>query len=231
MRTAQPGPAVPPAVLADVLPGLGTAAPPVEVSLTARAVAAEARYQSVFENATWGIFQTTAEGRYLAANPALARIYGYDSPADLEAGLAEASEHFYVDPGRRREILEHVEGRGGVTDCESEVRRRDGARIWVSESVRAVRDAAGQLLCYEGFVEDVTARRLAPGTIPPQRVRRPAPGARAAAEEAAPPTGEAWTPEALGERTTSERKVRRVRRDLDARAAYDDATTGGRDDA
>jgi tRNA (adenine57-N1/adenine58-N1)-methyltransferase len=82
---------------------------------------------------------------------------------------------------------------------------------------------------HTGFL--VTARRLAPGTNPPQRVRRPAPGARAAAEEAAPPTGEAWTPEALGERTTSERKVRRVRRDLDARAAYDDATTGGRDDA
>lgn len=159
-RTARPEPAVPPTVLADLLRGLGTDEPSVDVSLTARAVAAEARYQSIFENATWGIFQTTPEGRYLAVNPALARIYAYDSPADFEAGLAQAPEHFYVDPGRRREILEQVRRRGGVTDYESEVRRKDGVRIWVSESVRAVRDAEGQLLCYEGFVEDVTDRRL-----------------------------------------------------------------------
>ena len=121
-------------------------------------------------------------------------------------------------------FVEDLRANGGFTEPQA---WESMLRTWHVEGLAVRPDH--RMVGHTGFL--VTARRLAPGTIPPQRVRRPAPGARAAAEEAAPPTGEAWTPEALGERTTSERKVRRVRRDLDARAAYDDATTGGRDDA
>lgn len=93
-------------------------------------------------------------------------------------------------------------------------------RTWHLEGLAVRPDH--RMIGHTGFL--VTARRLAPGTVPPQRVRRPAPGARDQGD-AVPPTAQEWTPEALGERTTSERKVRRVRRDLGARAAYDDATT------
>lgn len=95
-------------------------------------------------------------------------------------------------------------------------------RTWHVEGLAVRPDH--RMVGHTGFL--VTARRLAPGTVPPQRTRRPAPGARAADEGAVPPAGEAWTPEAIGERTSSERKVRRVARDLRARAAYDDATAG-----
>nr|MCU0937209.1 diguanylate cyclase [Gammaproteobacteria bacterium] len=149
-------PSLPSAEGPVALPG-----PTADSALAARALAAEARYQAIFESATWGIFQTTPEGRYLAANPALARIYGYRSAADLQAGLTDIARELYVDPARRRQFIEQMERFGTVSDFESEVYRRDGSRIWITESVRAVRDAGGRLLFYEGFVEDVTARKLA----------------------------------------------------------------------
>ena len=96
-------------------------------------------------------------------------------------------------------------------------------RTWHLEGLAVRPDH--RMVGHTGFL--TTARRLAPGAVPPQRVRRPAPGAQLASEDAAPPAGPAWTPEALGERTSSERKLRRVRRDLNARAAYDEATTEG----
>src|ERR1700740_1678269 len=65
---------------------------------------AEQKYRSIFENATEGIFQTTPDGHYLSANPALARMYGYDSPEELLAALTDISRQLYVQPGRRAEF-------------------------------------------------------------------------------------------------------------------------------
>ena len=121
---------------------------------------AEERYRSFFENAVEGIFQTTPAGRYLSANPALARIFGYDSPEQLMAELDAGAPGFYVDEGRREEFLRRIEADEVVTDFESRVRHRDGGIIWIKETARAVRDG-GYLLCYEGTVEEVTQRKLA----------------------------------------------------------------------
>jgi len=117
---------------------------------------AERRYRSIFENAVEGIFQTTPDGRYLAANPALARIYGYDAPAVLVAGLNDISRQLYVDPQRRDEFVRAMRDHGVVTSFVSQVYRRDGTVIWISENARAVRDAGGTLLYYEGTVEDIS---------------------------------------------------------------------------
>ncbi|MBV8274063.1 MAG: PAS domain-containing protein, partial [Verrucomicrobia bacterium] len=65
----------------------------------------EQKYRSIFENATEGIFQTTLEGKYLSANPALARMYGYDSPDELLAALTDISRQLYVQPDRRAEFM------------------------------------------------------------------------------------------------------------------------------
>lgn len=120
---------------------------------------AEARYRSIFENAIEGIFQTTPEGTYLAANPALARIYGYDSPASLMAALKDIEHQLYVDPGRRDEFIGQMRAKGKVTGFESQVRTRDGSIIWISENARAVTAADGSVRYYEGTVEDVTDRK------------------------------------------------------------------------
>ena len=120
---------------------------------------AEEKYRSIFEHSVEGIFQTTPDGHYLSANPALARIYGYDSAAELMAHLTDIADQLYVEPARRQEFVRLMEDYDVVTDFESRVQRRDGRIIWIAENVRAVRDEKHELLYYEGTVEDITERK------------------------------------------------------------------------
>ncbi len=121
----------------------------------------EEKYRSIFEHIVEGIFQTSPEGRYLSANPALARIYGYDSPHDLSTRISNIATDVYVDPQRRAQFVTQIAVCDRVANFESEVRRVDGVIIWVSENTRAVRDEQGVLLYYEGTLEDITARKRA----------------------------------------------------------------------
>ncbi|MST00174.1 MAG: PAS domain S-box protein [Pedosphaera sp.] len=120
---------------------------------------AEAKYRDIFENVVEGIFQTTPSGQYLAANHMLARIYGYDSATELIESLQDISHQLYVAPTRRDEFVRLMSERGVITGFESEVHRRDGSIIWISENVRTVSDNQNRLLYYEGTVEEVTARK------------------------------------------------------------------------
>lgn len=122
---------------------------------------AEQNYRGLFENAVEGIYQSTPEGRLLSANPAMAAIHGYASPEEFIAGVHDAATQLYVDPGRRAELKRQLEKHGEVAGFESRVRRKDGRLIWVSGNTRAVRDADGRILRYEGTVQDITARKEA----------------------------------------------------------------------
>lgn len=120
---------------------------------------AESRYRNIFEHASEGIFQTTEDGRYLAANPALARLYGYPSPQSLIENLSDIGRRLYVDPKRRDEFHRLMQAHGEVLNFESEVFCHDGSRIWVSENAHSVRGPQGELLCYEGTVQDISERK------------------------------------------------------------------------
>ena len=122
---------------------------------------AEEKYHGIFEHVMEGIYQTTPDGHYLSANPMLARIYGYDSADKLVAAIHDIRHQIYVREGRREDFARLIERDGTVSRFESQVYRKDGRVIWISESARAVRDAAGHLLYYEGTVEDITERRRA----------------------------------------------------------------------
>ncbi|MEA1672230.1 PAS domain-containing sensor histidine kinase [Nitrospirillum sp. BR 11163] len=143
----------------------GTSAPesPLVEEAPAEADAAhpEDRYRRLFEQAPWGLFQTTVDGRYLDANPALARLYGYDSREDMLGALTDIGVQLYVDAGRREAFVAEMRARGVVQGFESRIRRRDGTIIWISETCREVRDANGQPLYYEGTVEEITTRKEA----------------------------------------------------------------------
>src|SRR5919199_4839605 len=122
---------------------------------------AEQKYRRIFENALEGIFQTTPDGRYISANPALAQIYGYDSPEDLIANLTNIQQQLYVEPHRRTEFINLMQQYGEVSGFESRVYRKDGSIIWISENARAVCDVSEALSYYQGFVEDITERKRA----------------------------------------------------------------------
>ena len=122
---------------------------------------AEERYHSVFDHLVEGIFQTTPTGRYLMANAALARIYGYSSPEELIQGLTDIGRRLYVEEGRRDEFVRLMQEHDTITRFESPIYRKDGSVIWISENCRAMRDSRGRLLYYEGTVEDITQRRQA----------------------------------------------------------------------
>jgi sigma-B regulation protein RsbU (phosphoserine phosphatase) len=124
-------------------------------------LAAEEKYHNVFDHLVEGIFQTTAEGRYLMANAALARIYGYGSPEELIQSLTDIGRKLYVKDDRRNEFVRLMQENDVLTEFESQVYRKDGSVIWISENCRAVRDARGRLLYYEGTVEDITQRQKA----------------------------------------------------------------------
>jgi PAS domain S-box-containing protein len=122
---------------------------------------AEEKYRAIYENSVEGIFQTTCDGHFLSANPALARMYGYHSPEEVVAALTDIEHQLYVDPARRDEFSRLMRERGEVSGFESQIYRKDKSVIWISESARTAKDAAGNFLYYEGIVEDITLRKLA----------------------------------------------------------------------
>lgn len=122
---------------------------------------AEEKYRSIFENSVSGIFQTTPDGHYMSVNPALIRIYGYESAEELMSDVTDIGRLLYVDPNRRKEFVRLIQEEGVVQNFESQVYRKDKVVIWISENARSVRDGDGKILYYEGMVEDITARKEA----------------------------------------------------------------------
>lgn len=116
-------------------------------------------FRNLFENAIEGIFQTTLEGRILTANPALARMCGYSSPAEMMSSVRNVGAELYVDSERREEFRRLIDKNGFVESFEARIRRKDGSKIWVSENARAVGNPGGSILCYEGTMEDITERK------------------------------------------------------------------------
>ncbi len=128
-------------------------------------LAQEEKYHSIFDRLAEGIFQTTPNGQYLLANAALARIYGYASPEELMASVTDIARRLYVAPGRREEFQRLMEEHDVITQFTSQIFRKDGSIIWISENCRAIRGDDGRILYYEGTVEDITARRQAEDSV------------------------------------------------------------------
>jgi urea transport system substrate-binding protein len=121
---------------------------------------AESQYRSIFENTYEGLFQMTPEGRLLRANPGLARIYGYESSEELITCLTYLDRQRYVDKSRWDEFLRRMQTDEKVSAFESQVYRKDGEIIWISENAHVVRSADGELLYYEGSIVDITKRKV-----------------------------------------------------------------------
>ncbi|MDX1609187.1 MAG: PAS domain S-box protein [Halofilum sp. (in: g-proteobacteria)] len=122
----------------------------------------EAEYRDLFENSSEGMYRSTPEGELLRANPALARMHGFDTPDELLAAVSDLNSQWYVDPDARAEMQRQLHDQGYVDGFEAEVRALNvGSRLWTSETVHVSRDVRGNVLYYEGLVRDITAERKA----------------------------------------------------------------------
>jgi PAS domain S-box-containing protein len=126
---------------------------------------AEESYRKLFEGSVDGIYVSTPTGQLLDANPALARIMGYDTPDDLMRDIGDSAQTVYVDLNARSEYRLRMERGGTVRGFEYQVRQRDGGIAWLSDSATAVRDENGVVVRYEGVVRDITDQRRAEEAI------------------------------------------------------------------
>ncbi|MBP1749631.1 MAG: two component system sensor histidine kinase, + domain, partial [Deltaproteobacteria bacterium] len=119
----------------------------------------EEKYRSIFEEAIEGIFQTSLDGHFIAANPSLARIHGYDSPQDLIRSITAMSKQLYVHPEDRLAMIKKLDTQGFLTDFETQMYSKDGSIHWISMNIRAVRDEENHVRYYEGTMLDITERK------------------------------------------------------------------------
>ena len=131
----------------------------------------EQDYRGIFEHALEGVYQVTIEGRMLKANPAFARMLGYDSPQDMTEAMSDVAQHLYHHADDRADVIAEIEARDFVTAREVQFRRRDGLPIWVSLTSWAVRADDGRILLVEGLVTDVTEKRAAEEELNQYRLR------------------------------------------------------------
>ena len=117
----------------------------------------EERFRNLFESVLEGVYQSTPDGRILAANPMLLQMLGLANEAEIND--VNIADDLYVDPHTRQRLLERLEREGGFQNAEYELRRRDGKIITVLENARVVRDENGVVIYYEGTLTDITLRK------------------------------------------------------------------------
>ncbi len=121
---------------------------------------AEEKYRNIFENTIDGIFQSTVDGRFVNVNRSMARMYGYESPEEMLRMVQDISKQIYVSPEQRDVLVQKLSTEYAVVGFEAEECRKDGSTFWVSANIRTVFDEAGNILYYEGTVEDISLRKM-----------------------------------------------------------------------
>ena len=119
----------------------------------------EAEYREIFENAVEGIYRTSQDGRFLSANPAMARLLGYSSPKELMASITDVGHQLYVNPERRHQFLDFIRHRRPVSDFEVEFFRKDGSTFWASLHARPIYDESDALRFINGIISDITEQK------------------------------------------------------------------------
>ncbi|MGD8554865.1 MAG: PAS domain S-box protein, partial [Anaerolineales bacterium] len=123
---------------------------------------AEARHHALFDRVPVGLYRATAQGEILEANPAIVQMLKYP---DVESIRKRNAIEFYVDPEDRKRMMAILEGEGSVLDFETQFWRHDGERIWIRNSAKVVKDEHGEVLYFDGMLEDMTSRKLAEQAI------------------------------------------------------------------
>jgi PAS domain S-box-containing protein len=121
----------------------------------------EERYRDIFNTTLEGLYQTTPEGRYQNANPAFARMLGYESPQELMDSVIDISRQLYVDPKDREELVRRLASDKKLIAFETRLYKKDGTIIWALINAVAKTNASGKVECYLGGMIDITDRKRA----------------------------------------------------------------------
>ncbi len=120
---------------------------------------AERRYRDIVEHALEGIYQVTLDGQFVRANPAMARMLGYESPDELVRSITDSGHQLHVDPVRRAVLVARLETEGVITGEEIQLYRKDGRPIWAVLNARIVCEMGGDCRFVEGIIQDCTERK------------------------------------------------------------------------
>lgn len=116
----------------------------------------EEKYRSIFENVPQGIYQTEPDGRFRNANKTLAKMYGYNSAEEMIKNTYNVAEQYYAEPCYRENFLKIMKEKGSVEKFLTRFKRIDGTFFWGTNNAREVKDESGNVLYYEGSIEDIT---------------------------------------------------------------------------
>ncbi len=128
----------------------------------------EEKYRSIFENSIEGIFQSTKDGTLLVANPAMARIFGFDSAAELITNGGDLRA-LYKNPEDRNRYVQQIIKKGSVKDFEFECLRPDGTSSWVTLTAHCVYGKNGKVKFFEGNIEDINSKKQAQAALGKQK--------------------------------------------------------------
>ena len=134
-------------------------------------LAAESRYRALFDGAREGMFQTSMDARIVSANRALSQMLGYDSPEALVSEVTDVAREVWADPQERDTFMQQLRETGAVMGHECRLKRRDGSILWASLNCRKAVGGDGQTPLHEGFIEDITERKLAVQAVAERDVR------------------------------------------------------------
>lgn len=121
--------------------------------------ATEHKYTDLVNNAPIGIVEVTPEGKFFSVNPAFAEMLGYETPEEIINTITDIQGQLYVSPEKRAKVVESLQGEGRSIIEYSELYRKDGSTIWISENAGTIRDDEGNIIRHESFVRDVTERK------------------------------------------------------------------------
>jgi PAS domain S-box-containing protein len=116
----------------------------------------EEKFRTLITNINIGVFRTSPSGRYLQANPSMAKIFGYETPELL---METPVSDIYRNPGDRKRLYEELRGKGAIRDMEMAMKKKDGTPIWTSLSASAQYDEQGVIKWLDGVLEDITERK------------------------------------------------------------------------
>ncbi len=124
-------------------------------------LASEEKYRSIFEHAVGGIFQIDLKGKFLNANPSMAKVLGYGTPEELAKGIDNIFEQIFVYPEHRFKLLSILTEFDTVERFETRLYKKDKRSIWVTMNARAIKNEKGEVQSFDGFLMDITERKTA----------------------------------------------------------------------